>query len=62
MNQDKIHDWSEGLLTIKLKTKELNHALLMKQKSRSIDILIEIDVAVQQLLFFLERDEVKKSP
>lgn len=62
MNHEKLHDWSEGLLNIKAKTKELNHALLMKQKSRSIEILIEMDAAVQQLLFSLEGEGEKNPP
>lgn len=62
MNPNNHYDWSEGTLTIKAKTKELNHALLLRQKDRAKEILIDIDAAVQQLLFSLEREDEKKSP
>lgn len=57
-----IYDWSEALLTMKSKIKELNHALLMRQNDKAKAIIIDIDVAAQQLYFFLEREDEKKSP
>jgi len=57
-----IYDWSEALLTMKSKIKELNHALLMRQNDKAKAIVIDIDVAAQQLYFFLEREDEKNPP